>query len=64
MEELGSDRLSWRVDEMYNTTIEIATSGRPGPVLRERIGAFDKKVNEVFEEIRSNYVDYARTNYK
>jgi hypothetical protein len=64
LEELDVTRLSWRVDEMYKTTIEMATAGRPGPVLRERIGAFDKKVNEVFQEIRPNYVAYARTNYK
>jgi hypothetical protein len=64
LEGLETSRLSWRVDEMYQTTIDLATSGRPGPVLRERIGAFDKKVNEVFEEIRANYVTYARTNYQ
>ncbi len=64
LEGLDATRLSRFVDDMYTTTIEMATAGRPGPVLRERIGAFDKKVNEVFEEIRPNYVSYARTNYR
>ncbi len=63
LERLDRTRLSWRVDEIYNTTIELATAGRPGPVLRERISAFDRKLNETFVDIRPNYVNYARTNY-
>jgi hypothetical protein len=64
LEALDESRLSWRVDEIYNAVIEIATSGRSGPVLRERIAAFDRKLDEAFVSIRSNYVEYAKLNYK
>ena len=64
LEGLPRERLSWRIDEVYTVVIEMATAGRPGPVLRERIKAFDDKVNETFPDIRSNYVEYARINYE
>jgi hypothetical protein len=63
LEGLPRERLSWRIDEVYNATIDLATAGRPGPVLRERIKAFDTKVDDTFPSIRSNYVEYARINY-
>jgi hypothetical protein len=62
LEGLDGDRMSWRVDEIYNATIEMATAGRPGPVLRERISAFDRKLNETFVEIRPNYVNIVQVN--
>jgi len=62
LEGLDGDRMSWRVDEIYNATIEIATAGRPGPVLRERISAFDRRLNETFVDIRPNYVNIVQVN--
>jgi hypothetical protein len=62
LQQLDPDGLSWRVDEMYNTSIELATTGRPGPVLRERTNAFNKKLDETFAEIRPNYVDTVQAN--
>lgn len=53
-----------RVDEVYNATIEIATAGRSGPVLRERIKAFNQQIDENFNELRPNYLQYARINFK
>jgi hypothetical protein len=55
--------LVYRVGDVYNTVIEMATAGRPGPVLRERIAAFDRQVAENFTDLRPNYVEYTRINY-
>jgi hypothetical protein len=62
LEQLEPDGLWRRVDQMYNTSLELATEGRPGPILRERIAAFDRKLDEAFTEIRPNYVNTVRTN--
>jgi hypothetical protein len=63
LDGLDETKLSWRADEIYNAVIELATAGRPGPILRERISAFDRKLDETFTSIRPNYVEYAKTNY-
>jgi hypothetical protein len=62
LEQLQTDGLWRRVDEMYDTSVELATAGRPGPILRERITAFDKKLDEGFAEMRPNYVNTVRVN--
>lgn len=64
LEGLELAGLIYRVDEFYRRTIDMATTGRPGPVLRERLSAFDKGVDKVFGDLRPNYVEYARINLR
>lgn len=64
LEALALDGLVYHADAMYKATIDKATAGRPGPVLRERISAFNGQLDQNFTDLRPNYVEYARVNYK
>ncbi|HEV2866185.1 MAG TPA: hypothetical protein VGX37_06690 [Allosphingosinicella sp.] len=65
LEGLPQTGLLAQLTAIYYQALDMSEArGGPGPALRNRLAAYGRTVDETFESIRSNYVSYARTNFR